>query len=55
MPRKGRPRLVSSKASGTKLFVDDLREVIKLAQAAVKSREGLDGFLAQLGSYLPQA
>jgi hypothetical protein len=32
MPRKGRPRLVSSKASGTKLFVDDLREVIKLAQ-----------------------
>lgn len=33
MPRKGRPRLVSSKASGTKLFVDDLREVIKLAQA----------------------
>jgi hypothetical protein len=33
MPRKGRPRLVSSKASGTKLFVDDLREVVKLAQA----------------------
>ncbi|MGE0133447.1 MAG: hypothetical protein AB7U82_35675 [Blastocatellales bacterium] len=32
MPRKGRPRLVSSKASGTKLFVDDLREVVKLAQ-----------------------
>jgi hypothetical protein len=32
MPRKGRPRLVSSKASATKLFVDDLREVIKLAQ-----------------------
>jgi len=32
MPRKGRPRLVSSKASGTKLFVDDLREVIKLGQ-----------------------
>jgi hypothetical protein len=33
MPRKGRPRLVSGKASATKLFVDDLREIIKLAQA----------------------
>jgi hypothetical protein len=32
MPRKGRPRLISDKACGTKLFVDDLREVIKLAQ-----------------------
>lgn len=33
MPKKGRPRLVSSQASATKLFVDDLREVIKLLQA----------------------
>lgn len=33
MPRKGRPRLVSSKASGTKLFVDDLREIVKLSLA----------------------
>ncbi len=33
MPKKGRPRLVSSQASATKLFVDDLREVIKLSQA----------------------
>lgn len=32
MPIKGRPRLVASQASGTKLFVDDLREVIKLSQ-----------------------
>ena len=32
MPKKGRPRLVASKASGTKLFVDDLREVIKLSE-----------------------
>src|SRR5262245_2539376 len=34
MPRKGRPRLVSSKASGIKRFVDDLRTVIKHAKAA---------------------
>jgi DNA-binding HxlR family transcriptional regulator len=32
MPIKGRPRLVAKQASGTKLFVDDLREVIKLSQ-----------------------
>ena len=32
MPRIGRPRLVSTKTSGTKLFVDDMREIIKLAQ-----------------------
>jgi len=32
MPIKGRPRLVANQASGTKLFVDDLREVIKLSQ-----------------------
>lgn len=32
MPIKGRPRLVARQASGTKLFVDDLREVIKLSQ-----------------------
>ncbi len=32
MPKKGRPRLVSSQASATKLFVDDLREVIKLSR-----------------------
>lgn len=32
MPKKGRPRLVASKASGTKLFVDDLREVVKLSE-----------------------
>lgn len=32
MPIKGRPRLVSHQASGTKLFVDDLREVVKLSQ-----------------------
>ena len=32
MPRKGRVRLISNKASGTKLFVDDLREVIRLAE-----------------------
>lgn len=32
MPIKGRPRLVASQASGTKLFVDDLRRVIKLSQ-----------------------
>lgn len=32
MPRKGRPRLIADKACGTKLFVDDLREVIHLAQ-----------------------
>lgn len=31
MPIKGRPRLVASQASGTKLFVDDLREVLKLS------------------------
>lgn len=33
MPIKGRPRLVAKQASGTKLFVDDLREVIKLSQS----------------------
>jgi hypothetical protein len=32
MPKKGRPRLVSGQASATKLFVDDLREVIKLSR-----------------------
>lgn len=32
MPKKGRPRLVSAQASATKLFVDDLREVIKLSR-----------------------
>jgi hypothetical protein len=32
MPRKGRVRLISNKASGTKLFIDDLREVIRLAE-----------------------
>jgi hypothetical protein len=32
MPIKGRPRLVAKQASGTKLFVDDLREVLKLSQ-----------------------
>lgn len=33
MPRRGRPRLIANKACGTKLYVDDLREVVRLAQA----------------------
>lgn len=32
MPIKGRPILVARQASSTKLFVDDLREVIKFPQ-----------------------
>lgn len=31
MPKKGRPRTVTGRSLGTKLFVDDLREVVKLA------------------------
>lgn len=37
MPNKGRNRLIASKASGTKLFVDDLREVTKLTQTEHKT------------------
>jgi hypothetical protein len=37
MPVRGRNRLVASKASGTKLFVDDLREVTKLTQTEHKT------------------
>ncbi len=33
MPIKGRPRLIADKACGTKLFRDDLREVIGLVRA----------------------
>ena len=37
MPKKGRPRAVASRACGTKLFVDDLREVVKLSQVEGKT------------------
>lgn len=37
MPIKGRARLVATKASGTKLFTDDLREVVKLSQVERKT------------------
>lgn len=41
MPIKGRPRLVASKASGTKLFVDDLRELTRLTQTENKTASDL--------------
>ena len=41
MPVRGRNRLVASKASGTKLFVDDLREVTKLTQTEHKTASDL--------------
>jgi hypothetical protein len=41
MPVKGRNRLVASKTSGTKLFVDDLREVSKLTQTEHKTASDL--------------
>ena len=46
MPIKGRPRLVASQASGTKLFVDDLREVIKLSQT--EPRKTISDMLREL-------
>ncbi len=46
MPRVGRPRLVASKASGTKLFVDDLREVVKLMQ--VEERKTMSDVIREL-------
>lgn len=41
MPVRGRNRLIASKASGTKLFVDDLREVTKLTQTEHKTTSDL--------------
>jgi hypothetical protein len=38
MPRQGRPRLIASLPSTTKLFVDDLREVNSLSQDEGKYR-----------------
>ena len=37
MPKRGRPRTVAHRACGTKLFVDDLREVVKLSQVEDKT------------------
>ena len=37
MQIKGRARLVATKASGTKLFTDDLRGVVKLSQVERKT------------------
>ena len=41
MPVRGRPRLVASKPNMTKLYVDDLREVVKLAAAENKTMSDL--------------
>lgn len=41
MPVRGRPRLISSKPNMTKLYVDDLREVVKLAAAENKTMSDL--------------
>lgn len=41
MPVRGRNRLIASKASGTKLFIDDLREVTKLTQTEHKTASDL--------------
>ena len=37
MPRQGRPRIISRKASGTKLYVDDLREAVRLVKVEGES------------------
>lgn len=37
MPFKGRPRHIATKACGTKLFTDDLREVAKLTELEQKT------------------
>lgn len=41
MPVRGRPRLISSKPNMTKLYVDDLREVVKLSAAENKTMSDL--------------
>jgi predicted CopG family antitoxin len=37
MPRQGRPRIISRKASGTKLYIDDLREAVQLVKVEGES------------------
>lgn len=41
MPVRGRPRLIASKPNMTKLYVDDLREVVKLSAAENKTMSDL--------------
>ena len=41
MPVRGRPRLIASKPNTTKLYVDDLREVVKLSQVENKTMSDL--------------
>ncbi len=37
MPVRGRPRLIADKPNSTKLFVDDVREVVRLSQLEKKT------------------